>query len=78
MLRTLVKIGIGIAAASLLTVAVRSVVTSRKKSITIFGRKITGRPAELAYQVKDRASHIMGRASDMAHQVGDKARSIVH
>lgn len=78
MLRTLAKIGIGIAATSLITVVVRRMVASREKSITIFGRKITGRPAVLAHQVKDGASHVMERASGMAHSVGERARSMVH
>lgn len=78
MLRTLAKIGIGIAATSLLTVAVRRMVAGRQKSITVFGRKITGRPAMLAHQVKDTASHVMERASSAAHSVSERARSMVH
>lgn len=78
MLRTLAKIGIGIAATSLLTVAVRRMVASRQKSITVFGRKITGRPAMLAHQVKDTATHVMERASSAAHNVGERARAMMH
>lgn len=78
MLRTLAKIGIGIAATTLAATAIRRLVVGREPSITLFGRTITGRPARLAHQLRDGAARVAARASEVAHTVSHETRRVAH
>ncbi len=78
MLRTLAKIGIGIAATTIAATAIRRIAAGREPSITLFGRKITGRPARLAHQLRDGAARVASRASEVAHKVGHETSKVAH